>query len=66
MSKVKCPKQLNKVPLCYENTQNFCLMYGKSMLHFIFISCMLGTNLTLEVNCMTKLTIKSNSLEVVI
>ena len=53
-----------KVPICYENSQNILIMYGKCMLHFKFLSCMIGMNLNLEGICMKKLTKKSNHMEV--
>lgn len=66
MSIEKGKEILGNIPIYHSHIPKFFVMYGKSMLHFIFLSCMLGTNLTLEVNCMTNLTIKSNSLEVAI
>lgn len=51
-------------PIKHSNDLNFFQMYGKSMLHLYFLSCIIVANLIWEVINMLKMTNNSNSKEV--
>lgn len=44
MSIEKGKEILGNIPIYHSHIPKFFVMYGKSMLHFIFLSCMIGTN----------------------